>query len=187
MKKFTKGLLLVLCAAVLVAGSIMGTLAWLTDTKEISNTFTVGKVAIELEETTSTNYTIVPGMTAAKDPTVTVLAGSERCYLFVKVENGIANLEVDGATSIASQMAANKWKTLDGVEGVYYYESTVASSANDQEFPVFASFKIKEDADKLGDYKNTEIKITAYAVQAVGFDDASEAWAETFGATAQNP
>ena len=38
MKKLTKGLILVLCAAVLVAGSVMGTLAWLTaKTEHLTN------------------------------------------------------------------------------------------------------------------------------------------------------
>jgi predicted ribosomally synthesized peptide with SipW-like signal peptide len=50
MKKMYKVMLLVLCAALLIAGSVMGTLAYLKDTKSVTNTFTVGKVEITLDE-----------------------------------------------------------------------------------------------------------------------------------------
>ncbi|MEI3142371.1 MAG: TasA family protein [Oscillospiraceae bacterium] len=83
MKK--KTLALVLALTLLVAGVVGGTLAWLTDqTAEVKNTFTVGDINIGLTETT-TDYKMVPGNTIAKDPTVTVKANSEACWLFVKV------------------------------------------------------------------------------------------------------
>lgn len=47
MKKAKKALLLILCAILLVVGSVMGTLAYLqVQTKEVKNTFTVGKVSL---------------------------------------------------------------------------------------------------------------------------------------------
>ena len=83
MKK--KTLALVLALTLLVAGVVGGTLAWLTaQTAEVKNTFTVGDINIGLTETT-TDYKMVPGNTIAKDPTVTVKANSEACWLFVKV------------------------------------------------------------------------------------------------------
>ena len=84
MKK--KTLALVLALTLLVAGVVGGTLAWLTDqTAEVKNTFTVGDINIGLTETTA-DYKMIPGNTIAKDPTVTVKANSEACWLFVKVE-----------------------------------------------------------------------------------------------------
>ena len=50
MKKAKKALALVLCAVLLVAGSVMGTMAYLTSKDEVVNTFTVGKVGITLDE-----------------------------------------------------------------------------------------------------------------------------------------
>ena len=44
MKKRTKVLALLVCAAMLVIGSIIGTIAFLTAEETITNTFTVGKV-----------------------------------------------------------------------------------------------------------------------------------------------
>ena len=45
-----KSIALVMMAVLLVAASVMGTLAYLTSTDTVKNTFTVGKVAITLDE-----------------------------------------------------------------------------------------------------------------------------------------
>ena len=50
MKTKSKALLLTLCAVLLVAASVMGTMAYLTSNDTVTNTFTVGKVAIKLDE-----------------------------------------------------------------------------------------------------------------------------------------
>ena len=49
MKK-SKAILMALCAVLLVAASVMGTLAYLTSTDTVTNTFTVGNVQIKLDE-----------------------------------------------------------------------------------------------------------------------------------------
>ena len=52
MKTRNKALVLTLCAVLLVVATVMGTLAYLTaETGPVTNTFTVGKVDIELKET----------------------------------------------------------------------------------------------------------------------------------------
>ena len=50
MKARNKILLLALCMAALIAVSVLGTMAYLTSTDTVTNTFTVGKVAIKLDE-----------------------------------------------------------------------------------------------------------------------------------------
>lgn len=95
MKTKSKALLLTLCAVLLVAASVLGTMAYLTSSAEVKNTFTVGKVEIKLDETDVTNptgprvtansYKLMPGTTYTKDPTVTVKAGSEESYVRMKV------------------------------------------------------------------------------------------------------
>ena len=105
MKKHSKILLAVVCALMLVVGSVMGTLAYLTSVDSAVNTFTVGKVAITLDEaavkqdgTFVTNhenrvkantYHLLPGHEYHKDPTVTVLKDSEAVYvrMLVTVED----------------------------------------------------------------------------------------------------
>ena len=95
MKTKSKALLLTLCAVLLVAASVLGTMAYLTSTDTVTNTFTVDKVEIKLDETDVTNpngprvkansYKLMPGTTYTKDPTVTVKAGSEESYVRMKV------------------------------------------------------------------------------------------------------
>ena len=94
MKTKSKALLLTLCAVLLVAASVLGTMAYLTSSDTVTNTFTVGKVEIKLDETDVTNptgprvkansYKLMPGTTYTKDPTVTVKAGSEESYVRMK-------------------------------------------------------------------------------------------------------
>lgn len=93
MKKTSKALLTLLCVALLVVGSAMGTLAYLTDTSSVENTFTVGKVYITIDEKdwddstpnadrdTENKYDLIPGRTVDKDPTVTVVEESEKAYV----------------------------------------------------------------------------------------------------------
>lgn len=100
MKTKSKALLLTLCAVLLVAASVLGTMAYLTSTDTVTNTFTVGKVEIKLDEAkvnadgipvegaarvTANSYKLMPGTTYTKDPTVTVLNGSEASYVRMKV------------------------------------------------------------------------------------------------------
>ena len=104
-KTKTKALLMSLCAVLLVAASVLGTMAYLTDSEEVNNTFTVGNVAIKLDEAkvdengtqvvdkdgnpvarvTRNAYKLLPGHTYVKDPTVTVLTPSVESYVRMKV------------------------------------------------------------------------------------------------------
>ena len=89
---------LALGCAVAFGGAVGGTLAWLTDsTTEVTNTFTTSDVDIDLTETKggdNKEFQMVPGHTIAKDPKVTVSAGSQPCWLFVKVEETIGSINV---------------------------------------------------------------------------------------------
>lgn len=100
MKTRSKALLLTLCAVLLVTASVLGTMAFLTSTDEVKNTFTVGSVNITLDEAKvktdgtpvegaarvkANEYHLLPGHTYTKDPTVTVKDGSESAYVRLKV------------------------------------------------------------------------------------------------------
>ncbi len=185
-----KSIALVMMAVLLVAASVMGTLAFLTSTDSVKNTFTVGKVAITLDEAKvdqygravtpasrvkENTYKLIPGHEYTKDPTVHFAAGSEASWLFVKVENGIAAIEAD--TKIADQITANGWTALTSVDGVYYKQVVANTSAAAIDYPVFGSFKLKGDAE-VKNYETAKVTVTAYAIQADGFDTPAAAWAE---------
>lgn len=106
MKTRSKALLLTLCAVLLVAATIFGTMAYLTSTDTVTNTFTVGKVNIKLDEAKANSdgtlvegaervkenqYKLLPGHTYNKDPMVTVLSGSESSYVKMTVTFSKAN------------------------------------------------------------------------------------------------
>ena len=117
MKKnnLTKALLLMLGAVALVCVSVFSTIAYLSESAAVSNTFTVGNVSIEMfespvgtdgqiadeaytngtkkKDSDGNSYHLVPGKTFDKDPSVYVKADSEDCYIFIKVRNQIRPIE----------------------------------------------------------------------------------------------
>ncbi len=188
MKTKTKALVLACCAVLLVITTVFVTVAYLTDTETVANTFTVGKVAITLDEAkvkadgtadgtdrvTQNEYKLMPGHTYTKDPIVHIDANSEDCWVFVKVVNEIATIE-DSANTVAAQMTTNGWTAVEDATNVYAYKEI--ANANDN-LNVFANFKIKGDINgtTLATYEDKKIVVTAYAVQADGFDTAAAAW-----------
>ena len=164
MKK--KGLALVLALTLLVVGVVAGTLAWLTaQTAPVVNTFTTSDIKVELKETPK-EYKMIPGYTISKDPTATVLDGSEECYLFVKL---------DESTNFDDYMTyemADGWTALTDVNGVYYRE--VKTTDMDTPYSVLKNNQVtvkgtvtKEQMNALdaeGAVKPT-LTITAYASQ----------------------
>ena len=162
MKK--KSLALLLAIAIVVVGAVAGTVAWLTDkTPSVTNTFTTSDINIELKETKN-NFQMIPGWTIGKDPKVTVKAGSEACYLFVKLEKS-ANFD----TFMTYEMA-DGWQALPGNAGVYYRE--VAAATADTTFGVLKDNQVtvRDDVTKAQMNALTEdtyptLTVTAYASQ----------------------
>lgn len=205
MKK-TKVLLTLTCAVLLVAASVMGTLAYLTSQDTVVNCFSVGSVSLSLDEQDvddstpnaerdkANAYHLMPGHEYTKDPTVHVDAASEDSWIFVKVENGISSYEAvtsdeeGGYKNIADQITTNGWKKLNGVSNVYYKE--YIKNADGAALIVFENFKIADNANDVNGWadintERTKINVIAYAVQKDGFDTASKAWNATFGAPQQ--
>ncbi len=178
-----KGLIIYISFALTVLCVVGGSVAWLmTSTDPIKNVFTYGDITITLEETTGSSYKMVPGNTISKDPKVTVLADSEDCWLFVKIE------ESDDAklSDYISYSVATGWKELDGAKGVYYQE--VNNSTNDTVYSILSADEVtvkqtvtKEMISELDDTNYPSLTFTAYAVQRdadiEAIDTAAEAWA----------
>ena len=173
MKKRNIALLL---ALVLVFGvAVGGTIAYLMDkTQVVVNTFTTGNVDIDLTETTGKTYKMTPNAVIDKDPTVTVIAGSEACWVFVKVE------EINNPDTYLDYTIASPWKALDETNhpGVYYIEQTAPLA--DKVYPVLTGSKVT-----VKNLTNTEMDaaeanppqliFTAYACQSAGVS-VTDAW-----------
>ena len=207
-------ILVSLAALALVAAiSIGGTLAYLTNSKTVTNTFTVGNVTIKLDETkTNTDgtpvtpatrteqgnqYKLIPGGTYTKDPTVTVIPGSEESYvrLIVKVSDVTDALKAFGEGYDLSNIFRgfnDKWSRYGKVQTSedgktltyeYRYATAVTPTSGPKSDgvlePLFTSVQIPgtlTDAQYAA-LNNLNIEITAEAVQAAGFNgDVNAAW-----------
>lgn len=172
-----------LLALVLVVGcAVGGTIAWLTATTDpVVNTFTYGKIKIELTETKPENKqaTIIPGVNISKDPKVTVIGGSEACWLFVKV--------AEEGTFVANRVnysIADGWTQGDGTvipTNVYYREVNAVTA--DTDFYVLKDnmVTVSEELTKAevnGITTQPTLTFTAYAVQKDGINTATDAWAK---------
>lgn len=181
-------LVLVFCCAV------GGVLAWLTDkTDPVVNTFTVGNIDISLTEGVDVNsdgkesFKMVPGNTITKDPKVTVEAGSEACWLFVKVDKGG---ELDEFIAYNLDGGWTQLKDDDGnnVKGVYYRQVDADTAANGATYNVLSNDQVtvkegvtKDMMDKLPIETQPTLTFTAYACQLAKGDNQftpAEAWAE---------
>ena len=136
--KMKKVLALALALVLIVGATVAGTVAWLMDTTgNVTNTFTVGNIDIDLKEhdlkadgtldntkevTEEDTYKIIPGTSQPKDPFVRVEANSDACWVFIKVEE-----KNSAATYITYSIDNSVWTPLvddnnDGIadNGVYY-------------------------------------------------------------------
>ena len=189
-----KKLLLILASTVVVLASVAGTLAWLTSsTATLDNTFTVGDLTITLEEPgwpEGGNPKIVPGSIVTKDPTVTLEAGSEACFVFMKVEIGQTLLS-DAIQSIDYNAAWTRGTgTGTGGNGVptnVYFRQEAAAPAERALTPLFTTvtFKNTITGERLTQicegyegHPAEGIKVTAYAIQSANLpaQTAASAW-----------
>lgn len=197
----SKTLALVVVMMLVIGCTIGGTIAWLTaKTDPVVNTFTVGDINITLAETYNKDTNgdqildawegkMVPGNTLPKDPKVTVKAGSEACWLFVKVDES-TNLDDFITYTVDSNWTAGNGtgEGKNGVPvGVYYREvgSLTAEDAVDQVFSVLKDDQVtvkdtvtKTMMNELQQENATQptLTFTAYAVQKDNIDTAAIAW-----------
>lgn len=220
MKK-SKVILALVCAVLLVCASVLGTLAYLTSTDEVTNTFTVGQVKITLDEAKvdgngkaltgddaervdNNSYKLMPGHSYTKDPTVTVLKGSEESYVRLLVTVTFGGKLTDeqlatkldgiftGYSSDWQRNGAPKNETKTTGEGdaqkeytvltyEYRYKSTVAGKVDgedaDNKLPaLFKGITVPGTwtNDELTAIGGFEIKVVAQAIQADGFEDTKD-------------
>lgn len=216
--KRSKPLVIVLCTVLLVAATILGTVAYLTDTSEVVNTFTMGQVDIRLDEAvvdengnpvgdkdgdnnqdrteTGNKYHLLPGMTYTKDPTLTVVRGSEESYVRLLVTiNCYSELAEIFGDPFLPQYFVEGWDNTVWVDAEeiskdetnntatyeFRYRETVKPTADADLIldALFDSIIIPDDMTgaELATIANLEIIVEGHAIQAAGFANADEAWA----------
>lgn len=197
MKKKITAIALVVC---LVAVAIVGgSLAYFTDTTDAKvNEFTVGNVKIDLTEPKwdaalkedATAATLIPSRVIAKDPTITVKESSQRAYTFLKVQLS------DDFEELLTKYATAKKIDLTNAEGqkaliAAWFSSKVQPKIMElnltEKYVILGVLSPKNPGDSVtyfdavtvpaevnggmikadGKY---EIYLTAYAIQAEGFE-----------------
>lgn len=191
MKK--KTIVLIMSLTLVACLSIGATLAWLTSqTGTLTNTFTIGKIGLTLDEaqvsynsvvtpesrTTSGNsYSIYDSAVLPKDPTVTVAANSEDCYVFMSY------VPSDSLKGVIESVDFNTdyWTKVDGYEGLYVYSEggspvLVNKSNTDQKLePLFTTVTIKDECSWGSFVDGDTIVIKALAYQSVSNENYTNA------------
>ena len=185
----------IMLALVVIGSSVSGTVAWLVSKPESTvSTFTLGDINITLKESDfgSQPIKIIPGVDIKKDPKVMVMANSEACWLFVKVEesNWPEFKEANGTRKV-SYSVNNGWNALKNTPGVYFREVSAEEAQKGIDYTVLAGSEscpsgvikvsqelTKEEINSINYSANQpSLTFTAYAVQRAGIDTAEAAWA----------
>ena len=167
MTKMKKIALIAVCAMLLVCVTIGATVAYLTSKDSVKNTFTVGKVAITLDEAqvdtegnpvpgTDANpnprvkensYKLMPGHTYTKDPTIHVDSASEACYIRAKVTLTNAKEWI----AIAAKYADNKIENIiKGTDDNIWWVSQPAVDTTKNTVTYTFVYKNESHTDELG-------------------------------------
>ena len=196
-----KKLTTVLAIVLVVALSVAGTYAYLTaQTDTVKNTFTAAGLASKftLDESKATQqpdgsytldvndraqentYSVVPTVTLKKDPTVHVtLEKNVGAYVFLAVDNNLG----DGLTATIDDTqwtALNKTYTANGAERTIYYKQLAGSATPAQvDINVLAGQQIVVGDTVAENCGN--IVFNAYLTQSAGFDNALDAWNNSWG------
>lgn len=186
MKK--KRIITILSVVVLVAGIVGGTIAWLTaETDPLVNVFSTSGIQITLEESKE-DYFMIPGHDIHKDPVASVVAGSEECWLFVKLEKS------DNFDNYLTYEIADEWTQLTDKDGkpitdLIYCRKVLASKINSTDGAAYHVLKddkvsvldtVTDEMMTAAETNQPTLTITAYASQlnsgSRDFED-YEAWA----------
>ena len=171
-KKHT--LLAVLAIFSVIATSVGITIAYLVSrSAEVENSFTVGNVSITLTESYSERYLMLPGTDIPKNPTITVDAISDACWLFFKIQKS------SDFDRYVTYTLREGWLALPGETDIYY--RTVDNSESDLHFPLLAEDKVsvkdtvtEEELDALD--QKPYLTFTSYAIQRAEIPTPELAW-----------
>lgn len=171
---------------------IGGTLAFLVATSNtVTNTFTYGQIELKLWEEGKSNETgkaytnVVPGQELLKDPVVTVLQGSEKCYVYVLIDNQLGD-------AASYNIAETAWTEVgtSGTKILYRYNTVVDAKDSAQDLAVFTKLTFEDDLTKenVAELKGKNVVLTAYAHQAAETEedvanDAAIKWANVTAVT----
>lgn len=158
-------------AVALVVAVVGGTIAWLTRTSSITNTFTVG--SFETPKTDPTDKTksisidgnlyepgwdenaehkLLPGNVYTKDPYVGIGAGSEDGVVYVYVKNNFSNkiyFEINSEWSAVTNETTAGSKAGTYTSGLFKYNNVLTASKTEDVWttaPLFSEVEVADSA-----------------------------------------
>ena len=197
-QKLNKKSIILVVLAILLGTVLVGrTIAWLTRTSTLTNTFTVGDIKVPTtapNEPTNTisldgnlyepswdasaEHKLVPGQTFAKDPYVGIGAGSEDAVVYVYVENNFSNkvyFTINNgweAVEATSGYAPNTYTS-----GLFKYTAGLSGATSGDVWttnPLFNNVVVDDTAGitdlTVESTANTEIVVSSFIHQANGGD-----------------
>ncbi len=165
----TKPLALLLAMTLVFGVAVGGTLAWLEDSSdEIVNSFATSDITVTLAESENLNLQMIPGHSIAKDPTVTVAAGSVDCYVFVQLTES-ANFGDYMEYYIAEGWTALSTESGGVIKGVYYRPVTAENMGKDMTVlknnQVTVKISVTKEMMLTAQTNKPTLTVTAYAHQ----------------------
>lgn len=139
----------------------------------VSTTIAQG-INVQLSETGTSNFRLVPGAQYTRSVTVSVLQGTNvDVYIFVKVDP--IN---DAEQYLEHAVDTNIWTPIPGLNNVYYCESPAKTRATyDVVLNDLVAVKNSLTADEIpAEDVHPQLKFTVYAVPRNNFADALTAW-----------
>ncbi len=191
MKK-NKKIIMILCTLALSAVAIIGgTVAYLTDTENANNKFTIGKVDIDLTEPNwkeEENQHLEAGVTVKKDPTITNI-GINDAYVYLQVQiprksvitvdkNGVRENNGVAVNQPLFTFSANKnWsliqrnETEESVTFTYSYDHVLKPEKSTN--ALFDTVTLANVIEGQIDTQTFEIPVKAFAIQTANTGDGS--------------
>jgi alternate signal-mediated exported protein len=171
--------------SVVFALTIGGTLAFLQDTAQATNTVTIGNVEIDIEEPNwpeEPPTDVEPGQVIHKDP---LIHNTGRNAAFVRIfltgnwEDYLDYIPAVGDGVITNNQenwgTQQPWLRLwNATDGSYYYYFYRALEAGESTPPLFTSIRIKADlteVDVPADLGEVDLIVNAQAIQTTFWDD----------------
>ena len=177
-KKMVKGIALAAMLAALAAG---GTAAYLTDFETATNSFTVGKVDIELDEPNwkpDDNTKIVPTQVIKKDPFIKN-RGINEAFVYLEVSVPVRNVITaaqDGTrnalakTELFSYTKNKEWTQLErkaiGQNMVYTYAYNHILKPGEKTTTLFNTVTFANIIEGQLDTQQLDMPVRAYAIQS---------------------
>lgn len=197
MKKKVTAIALAVC--ILAVAVIGATMAYFTDTDSKTNTFTFGKVDIDLtEDSTDANGAVkgymstdggitypgvLPGLVYSKVPEVKVVEGPAWVVVTVTVPTIYDHADFFNGTANENDFEMDK--KVVGKNTIYYFYSTNKDGvATGENLKIFDQIKINPalTQDDVKNLPTFNVVVNAYGIQKEGFNDAKSAFAAAFAA-----